>query len=189
MHCIVKKTLQTIIATGNDYVVCIKKNQHKLYKQLVEESKQWKTKIGYYKTKEKNRGREETRKIFLYRLSEELQREWAGAKLIVKVKRIRQVKNEVKKRDWYYLSSVELTAKELGEGIRRHWFIENKLHWIKDMVFNEDTSTIKDFQASAILSIIRTIVLNRIVKTGEKRITRFMMMISHDIGKIKDLIE
>jgi predicted transposase YbfD/YdcC len=65
MHCIVKKTIQTIIGTGNDYVVCVKKNQHKLYRQLVEESKGWATKIGYYKTQEKNRGRIEIRKVYL----------------------------------------------------------------------------------------------------------------------------
>ncbi len=38
----------------------------------------------------------------------------------------------------YYISSAELTAEELATAARRHWVIEEKLHWKPDVAMNED---------------------------------------------------
>ena len=40
----------------------------------------------------------------------------------------------------YYLSTKKLSAKEFYQVIRNHWKIENKLHYVKDVIFNEDKS-------------------------------------------------
>ena len=42
----------------------------------------------------------------------------------------------------YYLSSCYQTAKKFSEKIQGHWGIENQLHWVKDVIFAEDTSPI-----------------------------------------------
>ncbi|NEP86166.1 MAG: transposase [Okeania sp. SIO2C2] len=36
-----------------------------------------------------------------------------------------------------------MSAAEFAVGIQGHWGIENRLHWIKDVVFGEDTSLIR----------------------------------------------
>ncbi|MDZ8066276.1 MAG: ISAs1 family transposase [Nostoc sp. DedQUE08] len=54
-----------------------------------------------------------------------------------------------------YISSIVSTAKEFAHGIRGHWGIENRLHWVKDVVLNEDNSTIRMGKAPANLSIMR----------------------------------
>ncbi|MBD2604039.1 transposase [Scytonema hofmannii FACHB-248] len=51
------------------------------------------------------------------------------------------------------------SAVDFAQGIRGHWGIENRLHWVKDVVFNEDVSTIHMGNAPANLSVMRTIAL------------------------------
>jgi len=189
MHCIVKKTLETIINSDNNYVIAVKKNQLKLYNQISELSEKWKNKIDYYKSQEKNRGRKEIRKVYVYRASQEIRNSWVGVCEIVKVVRERTANGETNKKTWYYISSMSASAKEYARGIRSHWLIENRLHWVKDVTMNEDHGTIRSFQAAPILSIISTIVLNIIRMQECNDCKNFMGLIAHNIEQMLVLIE
>ncbi|MBH8552107.1 ISAs1 family transposase [Nostocaceae cyanobacterium CENA357] len=81
------------------------------------------------------------------------------------------------------------TAKEFATGIRGHWGIENCLHWVKDVVFKEDNSTIRMGNASANLSILRAIALNILRRNGHTSITIAQRFISHDIDKLLHLMK
>ena len=39
----------------------------------------------------------------------------------------------------YYIISLPLDSERITETIRRHWSIENNLHWQLDVSFNEDS--------------------------------------------------
>ena len=56
----------------------------------------------------------------------------------------------------YYISSLVRSATDFAKGIRGHWGIENRLHWLKDVIFDEDHSTIRMGNAPANLSGVRT---------------------------------
>ena len=59
------------------------------------------------------------------------------------------------------------TAIKLNDIIRKHWSIENKLHWSLDEVFCEDRSRVGTGDASANLAILRHCVYNILNKTNE----------------------
>ena len=37
-----------------------------------------------------------------------------------------------------FLSSAKLSAQRFATAVRAHWHIENRLHWVMDVVFHDD---------------------------------------------------
>ena len=62
----------------------------------------------------------------------------------------------------YYISSAALSPDELAAAVRRHWAIENDLHWRLDVTFREDACTVRRDNAPENLSIIRRLILNHL---------------------------
>ena len=60
----------------------------------------------------------------------------------------------------YYISSKLLPSKKIAAKIRGHWLIENQVHWVKDVIFNEDKSKIRELQAGRNFSLLYTIIMN-----------------------------
>jgi predicted transposase YbfD/YdcC len=60
----------------------------------------------------------------------------------------------------YYLCSVQLTAETFGQALRGHWGIENRLHWVLDVVFREDQARLRSGNAPANMAIVRHTALN-----------------------------
>lgn len=73
----------------------------------------------------------------------------------------RTVKNgKTKLETRYFITSLSHEAQELSQSIRGHWSIENQLHWVLDVEFNEDSSRIRKDNTPENLAIIRHIALN-----------------------------
>ncbi|WP_279716752.1 ISAs1 family transposase, partial [Chelonobacter oris] len=65
--------------------------------------------------------------------------EWPGIKSILCVSRTREDKTGGKQQETaFYISSLEADAKQLAQSIRGHWEMENKAHWVLDVVYKED---------------------------------------------------
>ena len=60
----------------------------------------------------------------------------------------------------YYFSSIDLPVEELAKLIRKHWQIENNLHWVLDMYFYEDLSRNRKDNALENLSILKKLCYN-----------------------------
>ena len=60
----------------------------------------------------------------------------------------------------YFITSLSKNAEELADYIRGHWSVENQLHWILDVDFNEDGSRIIKDNAPENLAVIRHTALN-----------------------------
>lgn len=63
----------------------------------------------------------------------------------------------------YYVSSISLTAKELGLIIRKHWQIENNFHWTIDMYLREDLCRVSKDMALENMALLRKLVYNIIM--------------------------
>lgn len=139
--------------------------------------------------KEYNRGRNEKRTVKLYKASQAIKESWPGAKTIVYLRRERKTEREITITDSYYLSSLKANAREFLIGIRHHWGIENRLHYVKDVSFKEDGSKIRSGNAPGILSLIRNLVINIARLNGENRIKKFMRQCAGNINLINSLLE
>ncbi|MBW4418191.1 MAG: transposase [Myxacorys californica WJT36-NPBG1] len=67
--------------------------------------------------------------------------------------------------------SLATTAQQFAAGIRGHWTIENRLHWVKDVVFREDDCPLKLAHAPENWGLIQTWVVNLFRLQGESSIT------------------
>jgi predicted transposase YbfD/YdcC len=60
----------------------------------------------------------------------------------------------------YYLSSARLSAEAFAKAVRAHWSIENGLHWVLDVTFDEDRARNRKDHGAENLAILRKLALN-----------------------------
>ena len=61
----------------------------------------------------------------------------------------------------FYISSLPMQAPEaIGQAIQSHWDIENQLHWVLDVAFNEDRNRTRKGSAPESGALLRHITLN-----------------------------
>jgi predicted transposase YbfD/YdcC len=85
---------------------------------------------------------------------------WVGLRSIVMIERERTIGHETCCEKAYYLTTRTPDPERLGEIIRRHWAIENELHWVLDMTFDEDHSRIRDRNSTMNLALLRKLALS-----------------------------
>ena len=68
----------------------------------------------------------------------------------------------------YYISSLEPNAVRHNQVIRSHWGIENSLHWVLDVIFNEDASRIRTGYAAENLGLLRRLSVNLLKRESSK---------------------
>jgi predicted transposase YbfD/YdcC len=71
---------------------------------------------------------------------------------------------KVEREKRYYLSSSKLSAEMFGQAVRAHWGIENRLHWMLDVVFREDLARLPRANAPENMAILRHTALNLLSK-------------------------
>ena len=79
-----------------------------------------------------------------------------------------------KRRDVSYavtsISSGKADATRLLKLSRGHWCIENRLHWVKDVTFDEDRCQVRSGAAPQVLSAIRNTVVGLLRIAGNANI-------------------
>ena len=60
----------------------------------------------------------------------------------------------------YYFSSARLTPERFATVVRAHWAIENSLHWVLDVTFDEDRARNRKDHGPENLATLRKITLN-----------------------------
>lgn len=87
---------------------------------------------------------------------------WKNLRSLVRIESERYIKatGETEKETRFYISSLPADASLLNRSIRSHWGIENSLHWILDVAFNEDHSRKRAGYAAQNFSVINRIALN-----------------------------
>lgn len=79
------------------------------------------------------------------------------------------------------LSSLSPNSLRIPEGIQQPWRIENRLHWVKDVVMKEDISPQLQGKASINISILKSWVLNLLKIHGIDSVTEAIDTLSHNL--------
>ena len=98
---------------------------------------------------------------------------WKGLNSLVEIESSREIKGEVATEKRYYISSLPAQPKILSHAVRQHWGVENKLHWVLDICFNDDQSRIRKGNAPRNIAIVKKTVLNllQVIKKTKPRIS------------------
>ena len=153
-----------------DYILAVKENQKKLLESVEYEFKT-QDKITRNETVEKNHGRIETRLCEVIDEVAEIENKesWEGLRKIIKITSVRETKGITTKEERFYITSVNQTAAYFNNAIRAHWAVENNLHWVLDVQFNEDHSRKRKDNAPENFAIVRRFALTKITQTPLKR--------------------
>jgi len=86
--------------------------------------------------------------------------QWKGLQTIAMVEAERRINGQLMRKTRYYISSLPSKAAQIAQAIRTHWQIENALHWVLDVSFQEDDSRIRKDHAPQNFALLRQIALN-----------------------------
>jgi len=164
-----KAIVQAIVDKGADYVISLKGNQGKLHdatEEFLGEARAERFETiphAYTETLEKGHGRVEKRRYWLTNRLDWFREknEWAGLTSVGMVEATREVNGTTSREVRHYISSLDGTdAEKFASAVRKHWSVENNLHWVLDVAFDEDQSRVRKDNAAENMAMLRHIALN-----------------------------
>ena len=163
-----KNIVEKIVKKKGHYCLSVKSNQKSLFNDIDEyfkfalEDKEELSKLKFSSSINKDHGRIEKRECYVCNDINFIydKKDWTNLKTIILIRNYRQLYGNLSIDDRYYISDLDLTSDEFSNIVRKHWSIENNLHWILDVHFKEDLSLSKKDNAILNFSTIRKICYN-----------------------------
>jgi predicted transposase YbfD/YdcC len=172
-----REIAQRIIDGGGDYVLPVKENQPCLREDIAlvfADPKLLQDTIIEARTVDQHGGRIEERRL---RASTALAGylDWPGHKQVLEVERTITDKGtgETRREVAYAITSLAVeraTARQLLKLWREHWHIENKLHWVRDVTFDEDRSQVRVGRIPQVMAVLRNVAISLLRVCGAENI-------------------
>lgn len=120
---------------------------------------------------DRQKGRKEIRILELFEPSSQLRQNYSSISRVIALRRIRIVQGQTSDKTHYYISSLKSNEAALFQHlIRSHWAVENKFHWVKDVIMKEDATKFHDYKTFKMNALYRNYVFSCIKLNGYKSI-------------------
>ena len=163
------KIAETIVRGGGDYLLALKENRPVLYADVeaffAEPPLQA---CQVFETTDADHGRIEQRRHVVHHQVDWLfsDRRYAGEPrfphlaMIGMVQSNTQRNGKIEQERRYYLCSKPLDAETFARAVRAHWGVENRLHWVLDVVFHDDLARLRSGFGPENMAIVKHMAIN-----------------------------
>jgi predicted transposase YbfD/YdcC len=169
---------ETIVARGGDYLLALKGNRPALFADVVAFFADPPTDmtLSAHTTTDADHGRIEERRHSVCHNTQWLfsDRRYPDEPHFPHLAMIAMVENHVEREGRksterrYYLSSVKLDAQAFAAAVRAHWGIENRLHWVLDVVFHDDLTRLRTGSGPQNMAVVKHIAMNLVRNPNDK---------------------
>jgi predicted transposase YbfD/YdcC len=175
------------------YVLTVKGNTRKLWEEL--DALDWAKVPVQHATEEKGHGRRERRTIQVMDAPAHIRRRFPHARQVALIERyvtrtvrVRKGKRWIRKQVKSAVAVFIITSLDAREAapdclagyVRRHWTIENKVHYVRDVTFREDALRVRTGPKPRIMATLRNIAIGLIRQAGHTKIAATIRKIKHD---------
>jgi predicted transposase YbfD/YdcC len=141
--------------------------------------------VSTFTEAERIRGKDEYRSTSVFLSTNQVPEGWCQINRVIHVERYFESKNNIHHTNSFYISSVNSNdAKLFAKGVRGHWLIENRLHYVKDAIMREDFINNNSKHAPENMSIIRNIAINIFNTKGYKSTKYTSLFFASNVNKL-----
>lgn len=163
-----KAIAQKVVDQGGDYILTVKDNQEHLradiHQAFLQAGETDFAGLAHdtYETREQGHGRQEYRCYTVLHSTEGIRNaaDWPELKAIGMCYRERTVNGATSEELQFFIGSRKASAKVYGKALRSHWGIENALHWVLDVVFDEDGNRVSRRHGAENLALVRRLTVS-----------------------------
>ncbi len=168
LHC-QRDTATWLIAHGADYTLTVKGNQPTLRAAL--KALPW-HQVPAHTYRDPRHGRAVTRTVKAIEVPAWI--DWPGATQVLQVRRTRIVNGRKSIEVVYAICSVPMSQAQphvVAAWIQGHWTIENALHWVRDVTYDEDRHQLRAGNGPQVMATLRNTAISLLRLTGWTSIT------------------
>jgi predicted transposase YbfD/YdcC len=192
-----KAIARKIVERGGAYALTVKDNQPHLLQDIQRclerafDSDYAGLEHDSWEKRERGHGREEFRCYTVLHTTEGIRHveEWAGLTTIGMCYSERTVRGKTTTEVRYFIGSKKASARYYGRGLRRHWGIENNLHWQLDVNFGEDRNRVSKRHGAENLALLRRLTLTLLLAHPESlSIAKKRFAAALDTGFLEEIL-
>ena len=127
------------------------------------------------------------RRVSVYAAPTLLKRQWSGLNTLIWVERWGVRDGQPFEEQIGYISDLELTAIQFLQHIQQHWHIENRLHWVRDVTFDEDHAR-PGGNAPVIWAILNCFLMNIVRRLAYRTIPQGVRVLTNQVKQVYEIL-
>lgn len=143
--------------------------------------------LSQAQTLDTSHNRQVHRRVSVYAAPTALQRQWSGLKTLICVERWGIREGRAFEEQIGYISDLELSAVQFLQPIQQHWTIENRLHWVRDVTFDEDHAR-PGGNAPVIWAILNCFLISIVRQLAYRTIPQGVRALTNQVKQVYEIL-